>query len=98
MSRNNSATFRTVLNAMTDVELVDREAQFHADSVAEPAYAKRVEPTLTLLAETISPAFLEAKPVPVVRRAPSNSSSITVRESLQWVRLDMEIRLLDKVE
>ena len=34
LSRHSNAGFRRILTAMTDVELVEREAQFHADAVA----------------------------------------------------------------
>ena len=48
-------------------------------------YTRRQDASLLILAEPIRSERTERKP--------TTSSDITLRESLQWVRLDMEIRL-----
>jgi hypothetical protein len=44
LGRHSNPTFRRVLANMTDSELVDRQAQFHADSLSQAAQPRQEAP------------------------------------------------------
>ena len=54
-------------------------------SIEKTPYTRQRDASLVILAEPIRSERTERKP--------TTSSDITLRESLQWVRVDMEIRL-----
>ena len=54
-------------------------------SIEKTPYTRQRDASLVILAEPIRTERIERKS--------TTSSDITLRESLQWVRLDMEIRL-----
>ena len=54
--------------------------------IEKTPYTRQRDASLVILAEPILSERTERKP--------TTSSDITLRESLQWVRVDMEIRLL----
>ena len=55
-------------------------------SIEKTPYTRQRDASLVILAEPIRTERIERKS--------TTSSDITLRESLQWVRVDMEIRLL----
>ena len=55
-------------------------------SIEKTPYTRQRDASLVILAEPIRTKRIERKS--------TTSSDITLRESLQWVRVDMEIRLL----